>query len=249
MCLLVLAACGTRATPAPTPMPDAAQDVSRDAPSTETSPSADTDSDGLCDGTEAARRTDRNNPDTDGDGLLDSFEVRIGSDPLSGRDPVADNRLLFREGVTTPSLLEHYVDYMGNGEVLGATVQDRTPGLDGRNVSDLFDAGVEATTANPAAYVRAIVGPRFVGVLGRVALQWRVTLTPRTSVSTLDGGIAGPLGCRRAYETQLLVKREGDDVVDTRRLVVEVAPPDGAPTTPMWPRVSADRLCLPVRCF
>mgnify|MGYP000979013757 CR=1 FL=1 len=136
VCLLVLAACSTRATPNPTP--DAAQDAPRDTPTTEVSATADTDSDGLCDATEAARRTDRSNPDSDGDGLLDAFEVRIGTDPLSGRDPVADNRLLFREGVATPALLEHYVEYVGSGEVLGATLQDRTPGLDGLNVSGLM---------------------------------------------------------------------------------------------------------------
>lgn len=214
----------------------------------EPSATGDMDRDGLCDLTEQQRRTDPRSADTDGDGLLDSFEVRVGSDPLSVRDPFATNRVRFTEGDGTLATVEHVAEQEGAGEVLSAAVLDRTAGLDGLRASELVDFSVEATSANPAAFVRAIEGPRFVGVLGRVVLQWRVSARPRT-LSAMDGGAGASLGCRRAYEALLVIKREGDDVVGSRQLVVELAPPSGSTATPAWPRVSPEGLCLPERCF
>ena len=173
-----LAGCGTVVT-----SPDAAPRVDRppvpDRPP-DVSATADTDRDGLCDLTETMRRTALDRADTDGDGLLDSFEVRIGSDPLSGRSPPAADRVLLREGDPAFATLEHLVEYRGIGDVVSASVLDRTGAVDGARPSDRWDLAVVATEASPAAFVRAVTGPRFVGVLGAVVLRWRLTATPRT---------------------------------------------------------------------
>ncbi len=245
--LAALTACGGGSVVRPD-VPDAAARPDRVVPA-EPSATGDMDGDGLCDLTEQERRTDPRAPDTDGDGLLDSFEVRAGSDPLALRDPLASDRVRFTEGSTSLATVEHLIEYEGSGEVLTAAMQDRAAGLDGRRASELVDFSVEATSANPAAFVRAIEGPRFVGVLGRVVLQWRVTARPR-DLGAMDAGAGAALGCRRAYEALLVLKREGDDVVSSRRLVIELAPPEGdGGGAPAWPRVSADGLCLPERCF
>lgn len=215
----------------------------------EASATADTDGDGLCDRTEQDRRTDPRAPDTDGDGLLDSFEVAAGTNPLALRSPLASDRVRFVEGDDTLATIEHVIEYQGAGEVLRALMQDRAAGVDGLRATELADFTVEATAANPAAFVRAIEGARFVGVLGRVVLQWRVSARPRAMAPALDGGVGAALGCRRAYETSLVLKREGDDVVSARQLIVEIAPREGDGGRAAWPRVSADGLCLPARCF
>lgn len=244
---LALACSGNVTTPPSPDVTDAAARPDREV-AAEASATGDMDGDGLCDLTEQERRTNPRSADTDGDGLLDSFEARIGSDPLSGRDPFATNRLRFAEGDTVLATIEHVAEYEGTGEVLSAAMLDRTVGVDSLRASELVDFSVEATSANPAAFVRAIEGPRFVGVLGRVVLQWRVSARPR-ALAVLDGGVNGALGCRRAYEALLVLKREGDDVVASRQLVVELAPPSGSTATPAWPRVSPEGLCLPERCF
>jgi hypothetical protein len=234
-----LSACGTANVPS-----DAATDTRRsDGPTRiEASVTGDMDHDGLCDATEVMRRTDITHADTDGDGLLDSLEVAIGSDPLSARDPRASDRLLFRESENGFQTLEHATEFVGSGEVLTATVLDRGAALDGLRVSDIFETSVEATTANPAAFVRAVEGPRFVGVLGRVLLQWRATL--RSGPTRPERNI----GCRRTYEAQLVIKREGDDIVQTRRILLDIAPQE-PPTVRGWMQVSPEGLCLPMRCF
>ncbi len=241
---LAVTACSGVSTPT-ADVPDAAPRVDRVVPA-EPSATADSDGDGLCDLTEQERRTDPRSADSDGDGLLDSFETRIGADPLSGRDPLASDRLRFVEDNTSLATLEHVMEYEGAGEVLSAAMLDRSAGLDGLRASEVVDFNVEATTANPAAFVRAIEGPRFVGVVGRTVLSWRLGARLRAS-SVIDGGAASAPGCRRAYEALLVIKREGDDVVSARSLIVDVSPPSGA--TPSWPRVSPSGLCLPERCM
>jgi hypothetical protein len=241
---VTLASCGTTVSP-----PDAAPP--RDLPPAldrpaDVSATADSDRDGVCDLTEVMRRTDPMNVDTDGDGLIDSFELRIGTDPLSGRSPAASDRVLFREGSTSFATVEHLFEYRGTGDVVSATSLDRTAGVDGARASDLWDFSVEATGASPQAFVRAMSGPRYVGVLGMVVLRWRLTATPR---ATPAAGVRATLGCRRAYEAQLVVKREGDEILDARPIVVELAPPEGDGGAPAWPTVSAEGQCLPARCF
>lgn len=243
---VTLAGCGTVVTPSDAAPPlDRAPAVDRPP---DVSPTADRDRDGLCDLTESMRRTALDRADTDGDGLLDSFEVRIGSDPLSGRSPPAADRVLLREGDAAFATLEHLVEYRGIGDVVSATVLDRTAGLDGLRSSDLWDLTVVATDASPAAFVRAVTGPRFVGVLGTVILRWRLTATPR---ATAPAPARAALGCRRAYEAQIVVKREGGDILATRPVVFELAPPEPASdaAAPAWPAVSPEGLCLPARCF
>ncbi|MFO0604075.1 MAG: thrombospondin type 3 repeat-containing protein [Polyangiales bacterium] len=241
---LALASCGTVVAP-PDAAPPADRPPALDRPP-DVSATADTDRDGLCDLTEVMRRTDLTRADTDGDGLLDSFELRIGSDPLSGRSPFAADRVLLREGSTAFATVEHLFQYQGVGDVVSATALDRTAGLDGARPSDLWDFTVDATDASPAAFVRAVAGPRFVGVLGMVVLRWRMTLTPRASTPM---GVRAVLGCRRAYETQIAVKQEGGDILATRPIVLELAPPEGDAGAPAWPTVSPEGLCLPARCF
>lgn len=62
---------------------------------------ADTDSDGLDDGTEKAKGTDPNTDDTDGDGFTDGTEVDSGTDPLDDSSyPVSTAASLSAENTT-----------------------------------------------------------------------------------------------------------------------------------------------------
>lgn len=204
-------------------------------------PAADADGDGLCNGTEARVGSDPRRADSDSDGLLDSFEVMVGSDPRNGRSPNVTDRVLITEGENSLLTVEHLLEWQGEGEVLIAAMQDGLAGVDGRVASSVALGSVEAVEANPAAFVRDVNGPRFVGVLGRTVLRWRVTFTPQP--------VTDSPGCRRAYEALLSIRREGVDTVQLRRLVVEAAPAAGAAGADGGVRVSPEGLCLPTACF
>ncbi len=244
---VTLGACGGQSVAADAsvdagPRPD--RPVVQDAGGPALDPAGDADGDGLCNGTEARVQSDPRRADTDGDGLLDSFEVSVGSDPRNGFSPNALDRVRVVEGDGAVLTVEHLLDWRGEGEVLSATVQDGLAGFDGRIASSLVTSEVTAVEANPAAFVRDINGPRFVGVLGRTLLRWRVTMTPQPGGETV--------GCGRAYEALLSVRREGVDTVQLRRLVVEAAPAPGGMGAMMGDagvRVSPEGLCLPATCF
>jgi hypothetical protein len=203
-------------------------------------PAGDSDGDGLCNGTEARIQSDPRRADSDGDGLLDSFEVSVGSDPRNGFSPRALDRVRVVEGDVAVLTVEHLLEWRGEGEVLNATVQDGLAGFDGRVASSVVASEVAAVEANPAAFVRDINGPRFVGVIGRTLLRWRVTMTPQAGA---------PAGCARAYEALLSIRREGVDTVQLRRLVVEAAPASRMMGADAGVRVSPEGLCLPATCF
>ena len=244
--LCVCIGCGTGGV---TPPVDTGVRTDRPAVIDTGDPRADTDRDGLCDESERMRGTDPSMVDTDGDGLLDSFEARIGTNPRTLRDPPASDRVSILEEAGSFATIEHVLEYRGAGESLTAAVLDGTAGVDGRAASDLVEPSIEAVMANPAAFVQGITGPRFVGVQGRTLLQWRLAFTARPLATTaMDGGAPVALGCRRTYEALVSVKRDGDTVVQTRRILVDVVPARDAGVS-AWPMVSASGHCLPARCF
>jgi len=204
-------------------------------------PAGDADNDGLCNETETRVGSNPRLADSDSDGLLDSFEVAVGTDPRNGRSPNDPDRVPVTEGDASLVTVEHVLEWSGEGEVLSAALQDGLAGVDGRVASSVVLGSVAAIEANPAAFVRDVNGPRFVGVLGRTVLRWRMSFTPQPVVDSP--------GCRRAYEALFSVRREGVDTVQLRRIVVMVNPaPDAPPPGPMV-RVSPEGLCLPERCF
>lgn len=188
--------------------------VTRDA----VDPEADRDLDGVCDATEAKVHTDPTLADSDGDGLTDAYELLISTDPINPRDPDARDRVPVVEGDDNFATVEHFVRVSGSGAPVIAYWQDRTPGPDGRYASELVRFEVAALDADPMVLVRAVDGPRFVGVTGFTTLHWRVT------VRGAAAGDAGALGCRRAYEALVVVGEEGGDALAQRRLVIDVRP-------------------------
>jgi hypothetical protein len=108
----------------------------------------------------------------------------------------------------------------------------------------VVDFSLEAVDANPAAFVRGMEEARFLGVVGRTRLHWRVMVRiPR------EAERFRPLGCRRAMSFAFVVKREGDEVLLVRPLVLDILPPDAPVIVPdggtLWPDQNEDGLCLP----
>jgi hypothetical protein len=209
-------------------------------------PVGDQDGDGLCDATEAMAGTDPALGDTDGDGLTDWFEVRSGSDPLSSMVPDAADRVQLREAPGEVVVTDHAVVVDGQGGVIAGLWQDRGAGVDDRLASAWVAFDLAAVGADPAGVVQSFSGSRFVGVLGRTQLSWRLTSRSRGGAS--DGGDGGVvrLGCRRAYEVVLVVQADGGDTVRARQLVVDVLPAQGG--SGVWPAVDADGFCQAARC-
>jgi hypothetical protein len=145
------------------------------------------------------------------------------------------------------AVMEQFVDYHSDsGDVLQGVALDGDPGVDGRSAVD-FGLDVAAVDAMPAAFVRSVSGSRFLGVLGDVLLHWRLTARMPPWAQR---------GCRRAYDLEFVVKREGASIVWGRRLILDVVPPAatdagvpldagatdaGAP----WPRIGPEGFCLP----
>lgn len=238
-----------------TPDAGAARDTTpaRDrGPNDAPSATQDRDGDGLCDATEATRRTDPSLADSDYDGLTDAFELRIGSDPLNGRDPSSRDRMQVEERAGSAWPVPWFIEWRGMGESLLVTVLDRGGGIDGRFVTEVADFTIEGIGGDPAAFVGGVDGPRILGVTGPSRLEWRITATWRED-SAADGGLPRALGCRRAYEAIAIVKQDGGDTVAGRRLILDVIPPPGdldAGAPVRWPEgATDDGFCRPSACF
>jgi hypothetical protein len=209
------------------------------------STTADDDGDGVCDATEASAGTDPARADTDRDGLTDLYELRFGTDPLNSREPDAADRLQLREAPSEVVLTEHSVVLDGQGGVIAGLWQDRGVGVDERLASAWAAFDLVAVGADPAGVVQEFSGSRFVGVLGRTQLSWRLTTRSRGGASDGDGGVLR-LGCRRAYELVLAVRAEGAEVLRSRRLTLDVLGAQGG--TGSWPAIDDEGFCQVARC-
>ena len=209
-------------------------------------PTGDGDGDGVCDATEAMAGTDPDRGDTDGDGLTDLYELRSGTDPLNSRQPDSEDRVQLRESPSEVVLTDYPVVVDGEGGVIAALWQDRGAGIDDRLASAWVSFDLAAVGADPAGVVQEISGSRFVGVLGRTRLSWRLTTRSRAGASEgADGGVLR-LGCRRAYEFVLVVRAEGGEVLRSRRMTLDVLGAQGGGG--VWPAVDAEGFCQAARC-
>ncbi|MDB4927925.1 MAG: hypothetical protein JWM10_409 [Myxococcaceae bacterium] len=237
---------GTTVAPADAGRTDTGRRTDRGVATDAVRPVGDQDGDGLCDATEAMTGTDPTLGDTDGDGLTDLFELRAGSDPLSSRVPDAVDRVQLREAPGEVVVTEHAVVVDGQGGVIAGLWQDRGAGVDERLASAWVAFELVAVGADPAGVVQSFSGSRFVGVLGRTQLTWRLTSRSRGGVSDgADGGVMR-LGCRRAYELVLVVLADGGETVRSRQLVIDVLPAQGG--SGVWPAVDADGFCQATSC-
>jgi hypothetical protein len=225
-----------------------ARTTDRTVASDSLSPTADSDGDGVCDATEAARRSDPARADTDFDGLLDGFELRYGSDPLNANSPSSRDRWILDERAGSEWPLPWSVRWDGMGEGLLVTLLDRGVGVDDRRVTEVSDFVVEAVNADPVAFITGAEGPRFFGVRGPVRLEWRLTARWRDVPG--DGGVPAALGCRRAYESLAIVKQDGGETVAARRIVLDVNPPTMDDGVSPWPAgVTAEGFCRYRACL
>ena len=242
----VCAGCGTIASAAPT---DAGRtDTGRvDRPATDTGPARaeDQDGDGVCDATEAMAGTDPARGDTDGDGLTDRYELRFGTDPLNSREPDAVDRVQLREAPSEVVLADFSVLVNAQGGVVAGLWQDRGLGVDDRLASAWVTFDLPAVAANPAGVVQEISGSRFVGVLGRTQLAWRLTTRSRGGAADGDGAVVR-LGCRRAYEFVLVAQEDGGEALRSRRMTLDVLPAQGGSGT--WEGVDGEGFCQAREC-
>ena len=242
----VWAGCG--AAPAVAPADAGRADTGRrvDRPAADTGAGrADSDGDGVCDGSESMAGTDPARADTDGDGLTDLYERQYGSDPLNSRDPDAVDRVQVRESPAGVVVTEHPVLVDAQGGVITALWQDRGAGVDDRLASAWATFDLAAVGADPAGAVLEISGARFVGVLGRARLTWRLTTRSREGAADGDGGVVR-LGCRRAYELVLVVREEGAEALRARRITLDVLGAQGGGGA--WAAVDAEGFCQARQC-
>jgi hypothetical protein len=134
----------------------------------------------------------------------------------------------------------------GQGGVIAGLWQARGVGVDDRLASAWVSFDFVAVGADPAGVVQSFSGSRFVGVLGRTQLSWRLTSRSRGGVGGADGGVMR-LGCRRAYELVLVVQADGGETVRARPLIIDVLPAQGGSGT--WPAVDADGFCQATACL
>jgi hypothetical protein len=184
----------------------------------------DTDGDGLCDLTEYDHHTDPNSVDTDGDGFWDYVEVQNGSDPLDLTVPERMRIVSLAE--ETGSLLDMPVTFRVSG--VGQTFSGQTVGQqlgipdDGTTASDFY-ASMEGTFASPPENVRGgIVGPSFLGVLGRTVLGFTIHFRAAQP----------PRGCLRAYPFLIQLKADNGTFWANEQHWLQIGPADmqvGAP--------------------
>jgi hypothetical protein len=142
---------------------------------TSSAPAADTDGDGLADGTEVDEYgTDPTEPDTDDDGLTDSTEVDRGTDPLADDtdgDRLADGTEL--EKGTDPTVADTDADGLTDDEVHEHDTDPTKPDTDGDGFSDPRELSVGTDTTEPTRaldfWVARAGGPVAVVALGAVA--------------------------------------------------------------------------------
>ena len=240
------AGCGTVSSAAPT---DAGRtDTGRvDRPGTDAGPvrTGDRDGDGVCDATEAMAGTDPARGDTDGDGLTDLYELRFGTDPLNSREPDAVDRVQLREAPSEVVLTDFPVVVDAQGGVVAGLWQDRGVGVDDRLASAWVTFELPAVAADPPGVVQEISGSRFVGVLGRARLAWRLTTRSRGGAAGGDGAVVR-LGCRRAYEFVLVALEDGGEALRSRRMTLDVLPAQGGSGT--WDAVDGEGFCQARQC-
>ena len=190
-------------------------------------PFADTDGDGLCDGSEEARGFDPENADTDGDGFPDYVEWLFGFDALRPASP--DRALLhvLREQangeVTVPITLQVF----GEGEdFLGAF--EGLPARDAAgSTAAAFYVDSRASFAKPSGNAASVdeEGETFFDVDGVTELGFEVFF----------GMGDNPLRrCTRLYPFRYNIKRSDGVLVGAERLILAVIPPGDTYVSTEW---------------
>lgn len=163
-------------------------------------PALDTDGDGLCDVTEYVHHTDPTNIDTDADGFWDYVEVQNGSDPLDLTVPERARIVSLAE--EAGGVLDMPVTFRvsGVGQTFSGQVLGQQLGIpdDGTTANDFYSS-MEASFASPPENARGgLVGPSFLGVLGRTVLGFTIHFRAAQP----------PRGCMRAYPFLIQVKAD-----------------------------------------
>jgi hypothetical protein len=195
---------------------------------------ADSDRDGLCDGTETALGTDPQAADTDGDELPDLIEIASSFAPVDPADP-AEDQVAFLQGARG-----QHLDFMvrstvnGDGQSLtgwfsaaGSFYRDEVSAAD-------FFMGSTAVSADPTDAARSINqdSARFAAVLGKTRLAFNLRF---------DFGDRDDLSCGRAYPFRYAIKSD-DGETQSERFYLLVVGASGAP------ELAAADLCLPANC-
>lgn len=225
--LIALVLVGGCSDSSPPPPPDADGDGDvrlMDGPSD--APFADTDGDGLCDGTEDTRGTDPTSPDTDGDGYTDYREVIYAYDPTLPEEPGTDVVHILRENPESSVQVTVTETVRGGGQdFTGAFEAETVRGTD----IDAGDYHVDsvALSANPPDNVAVIEedAETFRGVVGTTQLVFEVRFEFGDNLARL---------CAHAYPFRYNIKRSDGRLVGSPRFLLLVLPPDERLETTSW---------------
>ena len=194
----------------------------------------DTDSDGLCDVSEAALGTRPDALDTDGDQLPDLIELVSGYDPVLPDSPLAEQVAYLASGRGAELAFEVRFTVEGDGQGLtGAFSSSGTLYRDGDSAADYFK-GARAVSADPVDAARGIeaASARFEAVLGKSRLSFTLQFAL---------GDPAPRKCSRAYPFRYAIKADDGTTWTDRDYLLVVGPEGGA-------GLQADAFCLPASC-
>jgi hypothetical protein len=189
-------------------------------------PGIDTDSDGLCDSTEATLGLAVGDSDTDDDGFSDAIEYAIGYDARRMDSPDRANVVYLREapGARIDAALTFTA--FGEGETLHGLFSD-VRGVTTDPELSAFDyfADAQAIGALPPDAIMGVEGERFLG------LRARATLTVRIGFE--NASLAA--GCVRGFAFQYVLRDETSTRIAGSHRGLLVVTPDGVtPAGDTW---------------
>jgi hypothetical protein len=190
----------------------------------------DSDLDGVCDTTEAARGTNPMEDDTDGDGLSDRIEIDLGYEPTRTDSPDVGSLVFLTEmaGAGTQAQFEYVTPRTARGaSFAGAFERIAIRDDQGLTSADFFVAG-SALGADPPQNVFEVRTDeeRFLGVTGRTRLFFEARFAFASNLPRL---------CARAFPFRYTVKRQDDGVlVSSQRRILVIVPEGERIDTAEW---------------
>lgn len=177
----------------------------------------DSDSDWLCNTTEARTRTDPHLVDSDGDRVPDGIEVQYAYNPLDAADPGPTALVLLAATPGGQTEVDLHVVVDGAGESFAGEV-DAWPALEAAWPSaERYFAGAVATSAEPPDHVFGFPtnGDQFGSVVGETRLGFRLRFVYGQDTSAT---------CAQVVTFNYAVKRQDGVRFGDRRYLLIVAP-------------------------
>lgn len=178
----------------------------------------DSDSDGLCDDSEAFFGTDPDSLDTDMDHLPDAIEVALGLDPLSNQSPDPSTLVILQSTTRDPTAFEVRFTVNGQGGDYVGVFNDLEPLFSGTAGAAAHLAASRALAAEPPDNVHSLdpEAETFQGVNGSTRLRFDLEFIYDTA--------QGPLDCALPLPFQYGVVEQGVGAYQSKLYLLVITP-------------------------